>query len=838
MKTVYHVFRGASTSTVGTYYFPPQYGWATHNGSGDTDPNEMCAVIPTGGCDLVELGFVFGLGPLASDETIDVTVMKSTDNGATWAATSATIGIDSTSTTLVLERWTGTAISFAAGDLISVQVIHVAPTTTRQDRSFCSLVLDTGATGGQILFGGNLQNVGATATGDAALDSQRWSTNRYYSWRPSLTGVLTNFRGTAPATVFDGDWSLDIRMSKARSITYDAVVATDVLVLTPSQVTDSDDVTEIRINGDDITRAYYWQVTEDAAETVGLHLRTSCVFFPDRVGVSSHLMTKGNNLDNRYLPLSSGQDSGSSSEIQQRGCAVGEGGWREIGWFGAYPRTVPGTDPHSGIYNIRVDLATVATDTLTEADNWAQGGFWSTGVVIDPTTDLSVGLQFDATNMASAFNNMWMWCHEIDLDVAVVPGGANTLADNIKNQWEMDETTGTRVDEQGDQDLTVVSGFGDPGYVADGVLGNAATFDIAASPSEVLTTGVDDDDYNNPASGEVAFAGFVRWNARPTAKSYLVAMAESSGSGHSYALETVATSGQLKWRVVNADADAIFASITFKADVWYFVEMSIIEGGEVVLWVNRTWKSVANLATTINLRTGRGVLFGGNTGTPVPLDGDLDHWACWTVVASDDDMFEACNALDGLAFASWSAGAGGHTATAATTSGGSAGSATSTHVPPSFTATAGADAGGAASSVTSTFVSPTFTATGTGASGGPQGAASAFTGVPTFTASIAGISGGSVGAASATHVQPTFTATAVSTTAGPATALITATSAAPTFTATVASLSAGAGAILAAGEGQSRVLNPTFRDDSQRRWYDDSRRRATDDSQRRMWDEA
>jgi len=202
------------------------------------------------------------------------------------------------------------------------------------------------------------------------------------------------------------------------------------------------------------------------------------------------------------------------------------------------------------------------------------------------------------------------------------------------------------------------------------------------------------------------------------------------------------------------------------------------------------------------------------------------------------------------------------TATASGASGGSSSGSSASHVPPTFTATTvvGASGGGAASATASFVGAGTFSASAVASAGGASAVASGSSVVPAFDASASVATGGASAPASATHTPPTFAASAsveaggarstsaaftgvptftatAAALAGSAAGLLSATFDPPTFTATILMTSGGAQAV-AGTELTSRVNDPVFRDDSQRRWLDDSRRRMTDDRQRRWWDGA
>lgn len=217
---------------------------------------------------------------------------------------------------------------------------------------------------------------------------------------------------------------------------------------------------------------------------------------------------------------------------------------------------------------------------------------------------------------------------------------------NLQNVYKLDETSGTRADSQGSDDLTDNNTVGSTtGHVES----KAAVF-VSASSEYLIATGV-----NSPGSGDKVLVTF--WcrfpGSLPDDRAYFM---ELDGI-----VEVVYRSSRfrIEWNgsATNVNADNFGAP---SVDTWYFVECGY-DGTDAFIAVNRGTRNTGSASdaagTTGNLLVGRR----DNASFPRYYDGYIEQLAIHIGATLPDstDLDARYNSGAGLAFASWGGGGGG-----------------------------------------------------------------------------------------------------------------------------------------------------------------------------------
>lgn len=287
----------------------------------------------------------------------------------------------------------------------------------------------------------------------------------------------------------------------------------------------------------------------------------------------------------------------------------------------------------------------------------------------------------------------------------------NTLKDNLVAHWDLDETSGTRVDSHGSYDLT------DNGTVgfATGKISNAADFDSAVP--EYLTRA--SHEAALAADGGMQIAGWLNADS-VTGTQRLLGQHNAGVTNSSWMLYL--SGSTLTFRVVDSGGATTEVSwgSALSAGTWYYVEAYYdpTTSDVIGVCVNRGTDATTSTSGFTAAEGNAAFAMGAAAAGGSAFNGKLDEWAFWSALKSTADRNAAYGSGSGLAYASWIASA--------------AGGAISGSITGSSTVT------GALQGKARMSAAVTGSATVTGALNGKARLSGAVTGAATVTASLAG----------------------------------------------------------------------------------------------------
>mgnify|MGYP003643517893 FL=1 len=212
--------------------------------------------------------------------------------------------------------------------------------------------------------------------------------------------------------------------------------------------------------------------------------------------------------------------------------------------------------------------------------------------------------------------------------------GDNTLPIDLVSYWELEETSGTRVDSEASNDLTDNNTVG---YSASGIEGNAADFeqtnDEYLSITAAAQTGI---------SGGTSFSISCWVKAESFGATYPVIFSQWDEGGTNdnrvYALAIVA--GKFYWYVSSGLAFDNLASTTTPATATWYNIVCTYENktNGIKMYINGSLensRSPTNVTTVkvgsaANIRMGSSDKFAGVTGTSIAWDGLIDEFGYWS----------------------------------------------------------------------------------------------------------------------------------------------------------------------------------------------------------------
>ena len=212
----------------------------------------------------------------------------------------------------------------------------------------------------------------------------------------------------------------------------------------------------------------------------------------------------------------------------------------------------------------------------------------------------------------------------------------NPGTSNLVSSWSMDETSGTRVDSHGSNDLTDNNTVG---YVT-GVISNAANF-ISAN-SENLSSST------QPVTGAGARAAEFWFKTSSTADQALTSYGQNA-NGQWWRIRI--ENGVIYQRVTNG---AKSWSNTWNDGNWHHLVMQVDANStidDVVLYIDGTLQSSSGATTTQAINTGTGDLyFGREASGSIGYDGDIDECRYWNRVLTADEITWLYNSGSGRSY--------------------------------------------------------------------------------------------------------------------------------------------------------------------------------------------
>lgn len=214
------------------------------------------------------------------------------------------------------------------------------------------------------------------------------------------------------------------------------------------------------------------------------------------------------------------------------------------------------------------------------------------------------------------------------------------LKDNLISYWKLEESSGTRADAHGSNNLTdnftVTSGAGKIGTAADFELSNTESLSVGDNPGLSMT-------------GDFTIALWVNIENEP-ASDNAYALLSKLGSDDGYALEYHESLGfRTRINLISQDFAHNLTPGTFTHVVYRFTSSS----KEHSLWIDGSEETPKT--GSVNPNDGSESLYLGRSaeGATTFLDGKLDEVSLWSRAITDSEIAEIYNSGSGLGYDSW-----------------------------------------------------------------------------------------------------------------------------------------------------------------------------------------
>ena len=222
--------------------------------------------------------------------------------------------------------------------------------------------------------------------------------------------------------------------------------------------------------------------------------------------------------------------------------------------------------------------------------------------------------------------------------------GDNPGTTNLVGNWSMDETSGTRADSHGSNDLTDNNTVG----YATGVISNAASFiranteSLSSSTQPITGTGARAEEFWFKTSSSEDMA-FVSYGINVNGKWWRIRMENG-------AIWQRVTGGAKEW--TNTWNDGNWHHLVMQVDANSTID-------DVVLYIDGTLQSSSGASTTRALDTGSANFYiGRESSGSVWLDGDIDEYRHWNRVLAANEIAWLYNSGSGRSYSDLSGGGG------------------------------------------------------------------------------------------------------------------------------------------------------------------------------------
>lgn len=239
----------------------------------------------------------------------------------------------------------------------------------------------------------------------------------------------------------------------------------------------------------------------------------------------------------------------------------------------------------------------------------------------------------------------------------------SSLATDLVSYWELEETSGTRVDSHGSNDLTDVNTVGSVAAIE----GNGASFTRANTESLVITDG---DQTGLDETSDLSIACWFRLDTLPASGSYsFVQKYDSTTGNRSYYfdfLKSGATYGLNSTFHTGSGGIGAYRSGTFSTGTWYHAAVTFKAGsgtsGEVKFYIDGTQLGTTATGDCPALQdVTQDFRVGANSDNATGhIDGDIDELGFWSRTLSSTDISDLYNSGSGIPY---DAGGGGSTFT-------------------------------------------------------------------------------------------------------------------------------------------------------------------------------
>lgn len=228
------------------------------------------------------------------------------------------------------------------------------------------------------------------------------------------------------------------------------------------------------------------------------------------------------------------------------------------------------------------------------------------------------------------------------------------LIDNLASYWKLDETSGSRVDSHGSNNLT------DNNTVTydTGKIGNAAQFTSANVETLKITDGASNPDLSI-GTGDFSVAGWIYFDAVTNYRSMVTKYDNSNGNREYWLfMHNDGSTVDMKWRVLDATVNNNEVKSTnigdLVVDTWYFVYAYVDQtANEIGISVNDGTVSTETLTITTHNGTGVFGMGGQNLASDTPaqlLDGRIDEVYIANKVLSAQEVTDLYNSGAGFAY--------------------------------------------------------------------------------------------------------------------------------------------------------------------------------------------
>lgn len=228
------------------------------------------------------------------------------------------------------------------------------------------------------------------------------------------------------------------------------------------------------------------------------------------------------------------------------------------------------------------------------------------------------------------------------------------LTDNLLSYWKLEESSGTRNDEVGSNDLTdSASSVGS----ATGIVNNGAEFVRASNEFLGIAHASQSPDLSiSGASGDITIASWVKLASKPATAMSVVAKYGFANGNREYYLWWDNVTDRFLWRVFNsvATSDQLTAS-SFGApstSTWYFL-VATVDNTANTISISVNDGTMDSTALTVTTHNGGAIFYIGAVGNASPIDpwdGVIDEVGVWSRVLTASEITELYNSGAGLTY--------------------------------------------------------------------------------------------------------------------------------------------------------------------------------------------
>lgn len=226
-----------------------------------------------------------------------------------------------------------------------------------------------------------------------------------------------------------------------------------------------------------------------------------------------------------------------------------------------------------------------------------------------------------------------------------------TLSTSLLSCWDLNETSGTRVDDDGANDLTDVNTV----TSVTGLLGNSASFTAANSEYLTIASASQSPDLSiSGSAGDITVGGWIYLQTKPTGGMDILSKYNFANGQREYWLYWNDTNDRFEFRVFNSTTGSnIVTASTFGApsvDTWYWV-MGWVDNTANTVNISINDGTVDSTALTVTTHNGSATFNIGATGASGgfnKMDGYRDVTAVWSKVVSSGERTSLYNSGTGI----------------------------------------------------------------------------------------------------------------------------------------------------------------------------------------------